>query len=100
LFSDQYLIVLLQAGVRVFGGAKACQVFGIEPCRAMSLEYGELAITLELVDSVEDAIAHINNFGSSHTDSIVTENVETAATFLKQVSLSFAQHIYSLHRST
>lgn len=49
------------------------------------VEYGSLECTIELVDSVEDAANHINNFGSGHTDSIVTTNESTASEFEAKV---------------
>ena len=50
-----------------------------------STEYLDLAISVKLVDSVDEAIAHINRFGSHHTDAIITENRETAERFLDLV---------------
>jgi len=37
------------------------------------------------VDGLEAAVAHINHYGSHHTDAIVTENAEAAETFLRRV---------------
>jgi glutamate-5-semialdehyde dehydrogenase len=48
-------------------------------------EYLDLIISIKLVDSVDEAIDHINHFGSHHTDCIVTENSETAAKFMQLV---------------
>ena len=48
-------------------------------------EYLEYALSLKFVDGVEEAVRHINRYGSHHTDAILTENDETAAYFLKMV---------------
>ncbi len=48
-------------------------------------EYVDLIISVKSVDSAEEAVMHINHFGSKHTDSIVTENKELAEWFLNSV---------------
>lgn len=48
-------------------------------------EYLDLEISVKLVDGVEEAISHINRFGSHHTDCILTENKETAEKFMQYV---------------
>jgi glutamate-5-semialdehyde dehydrogenase len=48
-----------------------------------STEYGVLEMNVGLVDSVEAASAHIAKYGTKHTESIVTENNETAQKFVK-----------------
>lgn len=50
-----------------------------------NMEYLDLEISIKLVDGVEEAIEHINRFGSHHTDCIITENVETAEKFMQYV---------------
>lgn len=57
-----------------------------------SIEYTDLILSIKIVDSLEDAIAHINNYGSKHTEAIVTENSSTAATFLAQVDAAGVYH--------
>lgn len=49
------------------------------------VEYGSLECLLETVDSLEQAISHINEYGSGHTDAIVTKNEKTAQLFRSQV---------------
>jgi len=51
-------------------------------------EYLDLKITIKVVDSVEEAIDHINRYGSKHTDGIVTKNMKTAVRFLNGVDSS------------
>jgi glutamate-5-semialdehyde dehydrogenase len=48
-------------------------------------EYLEPIIAARLVDGVAGAIAHINHYGSHHTDSIVTANADTAERFLNEI---------------
>ncbi|MCR4924325.1 MAG: glutamate-5-semialdehyde dehydrogenase [Lachnospiraceae bacterium] len=55
-------------------------------------EYLELTISLKLVDGVKEAVSHINRFGSHHTDSIITENSETAEYFMNMVDSAGVYH--------
>ncbi len=55
-------------------------------------EYNDLIIAIKVVDGVDDAIAHINRYGSGHTDAIVTENKETALKFMQFVDSSSVMH--------
>jgi len=48
-------------------------------------EFLELTIAIKVVDSLKEAIAHINSHGSHHTDSIITENKENAELFMAKV---------------
>ena len=50
-----------------------------------AVEYNDLIISLKVVSGVEEAVSHINYFGSHHTDSILTENDESAAYFEQMV---------------
>jgi delta-1-pyrroline-5-carboxylate synthetase len=49
------------------------------------IEYGDHRMTVEIVANVKEAIDHINQYGSNHTDCIVTENNRTAEEFLSGV---------------
>ncbi len=48
-------------------------------------EYADLILSVKVVDSLDAAIAHINQYGSHHSDSIVTDDRNAADKFLKQV---------------
>ena len=51
-------------------------------------EYLAPILSIKLVESMDDAIRHINNYGSHHTDSIITENYTKARRFLTEVDSS------------
>ncbi|MCW9013344.1 MAG: glutamate-5-semialdehyde dehydrogenase [Gammaproteobacteria bacterium] len=51
-------------------------------------EYLAPILSIKLVDSMDDAITHINTHGSHHTDSIITENYSKARRFLREVDSS------------
>lgn len=55
-------------------------------------EYGDLILAVKVVDSAEGAIAHINHYGSHHTDAIVTENDAIARLFMAQVDAAGVYH--------
>jgi glutamate-5-semialdehyde dehydrogenase len=57
-----------------------------------STEYLDAVIAVRIVDGVNEAIEHIATFGSHHTDSIVTNNEETAAIFLNEVDSAIVLH--------
>lgn len=48
-------------------------------------EYLDLILSIKIVDSLDEAINHINTFGSKHSDAIITENKKNASEFLKRV---------------
>ena len=55
-------------------------------------EYGNLTLSVRVVDSMQDAIDRIHRCGSGHTETIVTDNDETAATFLNSVDSASVFH--------
>jgi len=57
-----------------------------------STEYLDLILSIKVVDSLQEAIDHINHYGSHHTDGIVTRNVENARRFLNEVDSAVVLH--------
>jgi glutamate-5-semialdehyde dehydrogenase len=55
-------------------------------------EYSDLILAIKVVDSLEDAIAHINAYGSRHTEAIMTEDTTAARIFLAQVDAAGVYH--------
>ena len=57
-----------------------------------STEYLAPTVSVKTVKNCEEAIKHINKYGTMHTDSIITKNKKTANKFLKNVNSSIAMH--------
>ncbi|MFM8293003.1 MAG: glutamate-5-semialdehyde dehydrogenase [Microcystaceae cyanobacterium] len=55
-------------------------------------EYSDLILAIKIVADLEAAIAHINHYGSKHTEGIVTENSEKAVQFMNQVDAAGVYH--------
>jgi glutamate-5-semialdehyde dehydrogenase len=81
-----------------------CEVRGDEATRAVdrrvkpaseedwSTEYLDAVISAKVVDGVDAAIAHVERYGSHHTDSIVTEDPVAAEKFLREVDSAIVLH--------
>jgi len=55
-------------------------------------EYLDKILSLKIVKNIDEAIAHIAKFGSSHTESIITEDSEIAQKFLNEVNSAIVMH--------
>jgi glutamate-5-semialdehyde dehydrogenase len=93
-----YLIQALQsAGVEVRGCARTeqlCSNLKIIPATEEDwhTEYGDLKITVKVVRGLEQAIEHINQYGSRHTDCILTQNGASAEQFMDEVDAASVFH--------
>uniref|UniRef100_UPI00289BC168 glutamate-5-semialdehyde dehydrogenase n=1 Tax=Brevundimonas sp. TaxID=1871086 RepID=UPI00289BC168 len=84
--------------------AKGCEVRGGQIARSIvpdivpasdedwSTEYLAPIITVGVVDDLDHAIAHIERYGSGHTEAIVTDDADAAATFLNRVDSAIVVH--------
>ena len=91
------LVAALQAkGVEVRGcdrARAAAPAITVEATEAdWQTEYLAPVLSIRVVDHVQAAMDHIAQFGSDHTESIVTENEETATRFLREVDSSSVMH--------
>ena len=86
--------VLQEIGVELRGDEKTREFLDIKPATVedWQTEYSDLILSIKVVDSVEEAIVHINTYGSRHTDAIVTKDYSTANIFLNQVNSAGVYH--------
>lgn len=74
--------------VEVRGSEEACDIqFGLVPAAEEDYgrEYLDAIISLKVVDSLEQAIEHINHYSTHHSEAIITENKENAEKFLHEI---------------
>jgi len=86
---------LIDAGCEIRGGDIAiASDHRVKPADEddWSTEYLDSIISMKVVDGVEGAMAHIAKYGSQHTDSIITDNDQTAQTFLNGVDSAIVLH--------
>ena len=57
-----------------------------------STEYLAPAVSVKIVNNLEESIDHINEYGTMHTDCIITNNKKTAKNFLRNIKSSIAMH--------
>lgn len=87
--------MLLDAGCEVRGDAEIQRADArVKPVSEedWSTEYEDAIISAKLVNGLDDAIAHIERYGSHHTDAIVTEDAKTAEKFLNEVDSAIVLH--------
>jgi glutamate-5-semialdehyde dehydrogenase len=77
-------------GVELRGDEKACALASMTPASEedWTTEYNDLILSVKVVTDLEHAINHINQYGSRHTDAIVTANRESAELFMSLVDSS------------
>ena len=89
-FLPQAVRKLSAAGVEIRGDSKTASLLpgvSILPAteKDWSSEYSDLILSIKVVANLDEAIEHINTYGSRHTDAIVTEDSEAAARFMDEV---------------
>jgi glutamate-5-semialdehyde dehydrogenase len=87
--------LMLQENVKLIGCEKTRKILvdvQVATEKDWSTEYLDLILSIRIVDDVKAAIDHINRYGSGHSDAIVTEKKDAAATFLKFVDSAAVYH--------
>ena len=95
-FSNPILQELENSGCKIIGDKilKSYYKGQVYPAKEKdwSTEYLASIVSVKIVKNSEEAIKHINKYGTMHTDSIITKNKKTAKYFLKNVKSSIAMH--------
>jgi glutamate-5-semialdehyde dehydrogenase len=94
-FLPQLAAVYSQAGVEIRGCPRTREILPqiVAATEAdWSTEYLDLIVSIRIVESLEEAIAHINRHGSGHTETILTEDPTAAARFLDMVDAATVMH--------
>ena len=83
-----------EAGVELRGDDRVREVIDAEAAtdEDWTTEYGDLILAIKAVDSVDDAIDHINANGSKHTESILTADEDAAARFMRGIDAASVFH--------
>jgi len=91
------LLKALTAKIELFAHESQKGIFeklgiSVLPLTSYHHEYSDTKLTVSLVRNLSEAILHINNFGSGHTESIITEDKAVAEVFMKEVDSSCVFH--------
>jgi glutamate-5-semialdehyde dehydrogenase len=85
---------LLDAGVEVRADGVLAAIKGVTPAETSDWgrEYLDMIIAARVVDDIDAAIAHIREYGSNHTDCIITEDDEAVARFFQRLDSAILMH--------
>ena len=74
-------------GVKLFGDSEAARILGqaLEAPKSWKTEYLDLTMAIRVVDGLKGALEHIEECGSHHSDTIVTEDRKVAEEFMRKV---------------
>jgi len=96
--ADEFLPGMVQryedAGVELRGDEATRDIVDIDPATEddWDTEYGDLELAIKVVEDVYDAVDHVNAHGSKHTESILTEDEDAAAVFMRGIDAASVFH--------
>jgi len=95
-FINPVLKNLKKKGCNIYGDKSIKKIFkgnvSLASNKNWSTEYLSSNISAKVVKDVNDAVKHINQFGTMHTDAIITDDKKTANYFLKNIKSSIGIH--------
>ena len=95
-FCNPILFNLEKNGCQIIGDKQICKFYKgkvkIAKESDWSKEYLSPIVSVKTVKNIDEAIMHINKYGTMHTDAIITKNIKLAKKFLKEVKSSIVMH--------
>lgn len=94
-YGEQLLNALQEKGVKIIGDETVCELFPIAQLADEDdwyTEYLALTLSVKVVGNVTEAIGHINQYGTKHSEAIITENKQNADIFLNYVDAAAVYH--------
>lgn len=93
-FLPKFKEIMDEEGVKLLADPKARKIIPIAPADEVDwrTEYTDLILSIKIVSDVDEAINHINTYGSHHTDVIITKNKDKAEKFMQLVDSADVFH--------
>ena len=95
-YAHQILKNLEKGGCKIIADNKIRKIYNKKIQKASikdwSKEYLSSTVSVKSVKNIDEAIKHINKYGTMHTDCIITQNKKSAQKFLNQIKSSIAMH--------
>ncbi|WP_338452166.1 glutamate-5-semialdehyde dehydrogenase [Niallia oryzisoli] len=94
-YGEELVAALTEKGVEIIGDEKVCQKLpSTKPASEEDwyTEFLALTVSIKVVSNVDEAIEHINKYGTRHSEAIITENQEHANSFLTFVDAAAVYH--------
>lgn len=76
---------LAKEGTQLMGDAQVAQIIALDGEADYTREYGTNTLNIKIVEDLSEAIAHINTFGSQHSDAIITNDIAAMEEFCNSV---------------
>ena len=93
---NEILNELTERGCYIYADRKISKLFNgnskLANNKTWSKEHLSAKISVKLVNNINDAVNHINKYGTMHTDAIITNNKNSAKFFIKNIKSSIAIH--------
>ena len=95
-YLNEILDELTKRGCLIYGDKKVKKLFNgkvkLANKNTWSKEYLSAKISVKFVNNINEAINHVNKYGTMHTDAIITQNKSSAKYFIKKIKSSIAIH--------